>query len=161
MPVKARSIREALTPECYAVNADGCWIWQRRLSAKGYGALCAEGREVRAHRASYELAHGEIPDGFHIHHLCRNRRCINPDHLEAIDGRDHPVLHRDERPVSLHCRNGHLRSFENCFFATKASGARRIVCRVCDRESHKERKAARVAAAITCEESKTTKGTEA
>ena len=59
---------------------DGCWEWDR-VGNHGYG----EWKGLLAHRVSYELASGEvIPEGLHIDHLCRNRRCCNPEHLEAV-----------------------------------------------------------------------------
>lgn len=66
-------------------DGSGCWIWQRAiLQAGGYGQLAGRGRTLRAHRVAYELVKGPIPDGLQIDHLCRNRACINPDHLEAV-----------------------------------------------------------------------------
>lgn len=63
-------------------SADKCWPWRGAIQSKGYGAL---GRGVRAHRVVvYRLVHGAIPDGLTIDHLCRNRRCVNPAHLEAV-----------------------------------------------------------------------------
>jgi hypothetical protein len=59
---------------------DGCWEWTRGHLPAGYGQL---GR-CYTHRIAYELAHGPIPEGLEIDHLCRNRGCCNPDHLEAV-----------------------------------------------------------------------------
>lgn len=62
----------------------GCWIWNGHRQANGYGAIYYEGRTVRTHRLAYELVIGQIPAGLQIDHLCRNRACCNPDHLEPV-----------------------------------------------------------------------------
>lgn len=66
-------------------TAGGCWLWTRRLDRDGYGQLAGpDGKQIAAHRLSYIRAKGPILDGLEIDHLCRVRRCINPDHLEAV-----------------------------------------------------------------------------
>jgi hypothetical protein len=68
----------------------GCWLWDgRRFSRNGYGRVWHDGKERQAHRVTYELLVGPIPQGLILDHLpkCRVRCCVNPDHLE-------PVTHR-------------------------------------------------------------------
>lgn len=66
-------------------KTDGCWNWTGSHNGVGYGEIRIGGRKVYAHRWSYEHHHGEpIPDGLVIDHLCRNPRCVNPAHLEAV-----------------------------------------------------------------------------
>lgn len=81
------------SPELYAVEDRGyvspCWIWQRAIlnpGAKngGYGLHRVEGKQYRAHRWMYEQMVGAIPKGLQLDHLCRNRACVNPDHLEPV-----------------------------------------------------------------------------
>lgn len=60
-----------------------CWEWTGWLSDKGYGTFWDDG-QVKAHRTSYELHVGPIPEGLEIDHLCRNRSCVNPEHLEPV-----------------------------------------------------------------------------
>lgn len=62
----------------------GCWIWQRRITEDGYGQVKADGRMLSAHRWSYEINGEAIPEGMVMDHLCRNRACCNPDHLEPV-----------------------------------------------------------------------------
>jgi hypothetical protein len=61
-----------------------CLDWAGYISPEGYGSFTAILEEVQAHRISYTLTFGPIPEGKEIDHLCRNRRCINPFHLEAV-----------------------------------------------------------------------------
>jgi len=91
------------------VSADGCWIWQRALSS-GYGNIKHVGRMWRAHRLSYVAWRGPIPKGLVLDHLCLNKSCVNPWHLEAVT--DHANILRafgvpapgDTKTI---CRNGH------------------------------------------------------
>lgn len=62
-----------------------CWIWDRGVNNGGYGTLSVDGRKgVMAHRYYYERVKDKIPAGFVLDHLCRNRRCVNPEHLEPV-----------------------------------------------------------------------------
>lgn len=60
-----------------------CWIWQRAF-AKGYGVIRVKGTLTNAHRHLYEVEHGELPPSLVVDHLCRNTRCVNPAHMEAV-----------------------------------------------------------------------------
>lgn len=90
-------------------HTGGCWFWKGCVSPKGYGQVTVGPRRRPAHQVSYEIHIGPIPDGLEIDHLCRNRDCVNPDHLE-------PVTHLKNlrrRPVRKICPNGHLRTPDN------------------------------------------------
>lgn len=90
--VKSRNVRflqghnRRRTPNDYLVDADGCWVWQRAKQRSGYGKAWDDVRKtlVIAHRLYYERHVGPIPEGLVIDHLCRNRACVNPAHLEAV-----------------------------------------------------------------------------
>lgn len=65
-----------------------CWVWTAGVDEKGYGQFNDGQRSRKAHAFSYELEYEEIPDGLEPDHLCRNRPCIRPDHLEAVTHRE-------------------------------------------------------------------------
>ncbi len=69
-----------------AQRVGGCLLWTAGTAGRGgrYGLVSVNGRQVLAHRVSYELAHGAIPEGYEVDHLCSNPLCVEPTHLEAV-----------------------------------------------------------------------------
>jgi hypothetical protein len=75
--------------EKYDVDAGGCWNWKGARNEKGYGNA-RQGRTVkRAHLVVYEALIGPAPAGMEFHHVCRNRLCVNPQHGEWVEPREH------------------------------------------------------------------------
>ena len=117
-----------------SVSSDGCWIWTA-ATRKGYGLFSlGTGRNVQAHRVSYIIARGPVPPGLVLDHLCRNRACVNPDHLEAV-----PELTNSSRGLKgellTHCKNGHALTGPNLYstaYDQARPGQRR--CKACARE---------------------------
>lgn len=72
----------------YIINSKtGCWDWQGSCSWTGYARIKRNGRLIWAHRHYYEEKYGPLPpheDGWELDHLCRNKKCVNPDHLEVV-----------------------------------------------------------------------------
>lgn len=117
----------------------GCWDWQGRPNYEGgYGRMSLHGKQYFAHRLSYELHVGSIPDGMEIDHLCRNRMCVNPSHLEVVTGRVN--TYRGQGPTAVnsrktHCIRGHELTTENLY---REAGQRR--CKACVRLRHSKKR---------------------
>lgn len=130
-------------------NPVGCWPWTGATSDNGYGnvsVVTTEGRRtVLAHRVVYELLCESIPDGMVIDHLCRNRRCVRPDHLSVVTQAENvkrgagPELQRSMRLARTECKNGHPFSGDNVMI--RPDGSRR--CRQCNRDIQRRAREAR------------------
>lgn len=112
---------------------DGCWQWTGAKNRDGYGNVRRAGRVASAHVVAFQLLVGPVPEGLEIDHLCRNRACVNPAHLEPVPHRTN-VLRGDAPPAAnarkTHCIRGHnLTDPANVY--NMPSGGRR--CRVCYR----------------------------
>ena len=64
-------------------RGDSCWLWTAAIGGHGYGEFKVNGQTVTAHRFAYEMAKGPVPEGLDVDHICRNKHCVNPDHLRA------------------------------------------------------------------------------
>ena len=110
MQVKEWSQKSRANPIGYVICENGCWEWVAGLDSDGYGHLTIGGRSLKAHRYTFERDRGPIPDGLTLDHLCRNRKCCNPAHLEAVSHRVN-ILRGEGIPAmnsqKTQCLSGH------------------------------------------------------
>ncbi len=120
-----------------SAGPDGCWPWTAYRKPNGYGqfGIDRKRRGAYAHRVSYEIAHGRpIPKGRVIDHLCRNRACVNPAHMEVVTQRENikrGLRHTlKELRKASHCGRGH--EFTPANTSRRKDGQRQ--CRACRNE---------------------------
>lgn len=146
-----RSVSERFWSKVAQGKGD-CWVWTGAAMPSGYGRFGIGGNKgVLAHRWAYEHMVSQIPDGLVIDHLCRNRSCVNPWHLEPVTqkvnvqrGRAAEVM-RSWRSGATHCIRGHEFSPENTRVRSNGSRACKTCHRVADREKKRRLRANRKA----------------
>lgn len=117
-----------------------CVEWGKSVDSSGYGQRRINGRLYLVHRLAYQEHYGPIPTGKVINHLCRNRRCINPLHLEAITHYENMMHAESLWPARIcrdktHCKRGHVFDADNTY--RDRHGKR--YCAACITASNKER----------------------
>lgn len=139
MPLTARDIERVMSK---VIVTDGCWGWAGGLNRQtGYSFVNLRyddgvWRPATAHRAVWEAMRSPIPAGLVIDHLCRNRPCVNPAHLEPVPPRINML--RGEAPAAIVqrtniCCRGHEFTPENTRWRKGRAGRLKRGCRACDR----------------------------
>jgi hypothetical protein len=113
-----------------------CWNWVGCKTKGGYGASALNGIKMVAHRAMWRLLRGELPDGLDLDHLCRNRSCINPDHLEPVTRSENLKRGFEARG----CKNGHSYNDRDFDLVKRSDGSVERRCKICHRERNRRAK---------------------
>ena len=95
-----------------------CWKWLGTIGSKGYGRTRWNGKYMHSHRAVYEILRGEVSPELQLDHLCRNRACVNPDHLEPVTAKVNVLRGEGLAAVNAkktHCPKNHEYSNENTY----------------------------------------------
>lgn len=119
-------------------KTDACWNWKAGISASTYPIFWFDGKQRLAHRIAYEITNGEISKGMVIDHLCSNRLCVRPDHLDPVTQRENikrSSNHVAKKILQTHCINNHPFDKKNTY---SWNGHR--TCRICRYDRAQRRK---------------------
>lgn len=121
--------------DCYRPVEGPCWLWLGAISHDKYGVFWIQGKVRPAHVLAYIAYAGSLPKGLVVDHLCRNMRCVNPDHMEPVTPGENTlrmVPFRLKKPRT--CKWGHPLAGDNL------TGGKRQRCRTCRNSESRERK---------------------
>lgn len=135
------TLRERLAAG-YGIAESGCWEWKRSRNSRGYGLISDRGVVLLAHRVSYELHVGPIPEGMTIDHLCRVKACVNPAHMEVVS-REENSRRGSPGTGQTHCKRGHELAGANVMVKPRRNGRTIRNCRACHESIRCARKFAR------------------
>lgn len=105
-----------------------CHLWVASKKPAGYGQITFKDRPRYAHRVAWIAKNGEVPEGAELDHICRNRGCVNPDHLRAVSHMEN----MQNQPGFNVCKRGHDMS-DNALVYYRENGSRKRMCRECNR----------------------------
>lgn len=141
-PVPERIARAYATK--YTVDGAGCWVSTYAPGPNGYISATwrADGRSTGtgAHRAAWTYWHGQIPDGMTVDHLCKQRVCVNPEHLRLLSNSENARRQYGRDWPLGECRRGHPDSMRE---AAVRGGKPHSICRPCQDENNRRQNAAR------------------
>ena len=122
------------------VEVGDCWQWTASTTGGGYGQFFpGDGRRWRAHRWLWTQLVGPLPEGLEADHMCRNPRCVNPDHIRIVTKAENLLARPSIQAAKAktHCKSGHVFTEENTYITSEG----RRQCRTCNRNRRRARKA--------------------
>jgi HNH endonuclease len=137
------SYRLSLFRAKYVVTDYGCWQWTAAKVSNGYGIFWNGKRNLLAHRWAFEQFVNTIPFGLELDHLCRNRGCVNPLHLEPVTHRENgrrgvAGMHRVATArLATHCKHGHALTDDNVRVGINPNNRTYRICKACKREQRR------------------------
>lgn len=111
-----------------SITNEGCWEWLGKKDRHGYGHIYFDGKHRLAHRVVYSSFVKDIPAGLQVDHLCRNRCCINPDHMELVTGAENTargVSFSAINSAKTHCIHGHELAADNVYMIGRGRACRK------------------------------------
>lgn len=121
------------------VLSNGCHQWTGAKDRDGYGKFQLDGKCIFAHRYAYQCRYGALDTSLVIDHLCRNRACVNPEHMEQVTTQENTRRGGHYESLKTHCDHGHEFTDENTYICTR--GWRN--CRTCRKIADRKRRAKR------------------
>lgn len=127
---------ERLAKKFFIAN-NGCWEWIGAKTAEGYGTAVVSYKQTSAHRHLYQSVHGLLPKNIQLDHLCKNKGCVNPKHLEPVTA--HENLMRSDSMSAINnrkiqCINGHEFSENNTYYRWRKNRRERD-CKTCRKDA--------------------------